>query len=146
MNENISRSLLAVEALVLLLPLSLLYGLWFSMFPRGALYAFSANPSFVIATLLSGAGLLALWRLLFTAVFQGIAALRALPRGWLVFCTLIAIWTVVALLDMAQTPLLSDSLFMATALRGYGLGIFGAPALLPWLHLVAEARWRAEAV
>lgn len=143
MNETLSRSVLALEALVLLLPLSAAYGMLFTiLFRNGTLNEFSADPSFLIATLFAGAGLLALWRLLATAVIAGIAALRAVRRGWMLFCALIAVWVAVSWLILALTPLLADIPVAFTGIRGAVLGLYGAPALLPLLHLAAELRWR----
>jgi hypothetical protein len=143
MNETLSRSVLALEGLVLLLPLSALYGALFSiLFPNGGLNEFSTDPSFLVAALFAGAGLLALWRLLATAVIAGIAALRAVHRGWMRFCALIAVWVAVTWLIVLLTPLLADSPVSFSGIRGAVLGLYGAPALLPLLHLAAELRLR----
>ncbi|MGB5300960.1 MAG: hypothetical protein WBN48_19755 [Thiogranum sp.] len=143
MNETLSRSVLALEALVLLLPLSALYGALFTiLFPNGGLNEFSTDPSLLIAALFAGAGLLALWRLLATAVISGIAALRAVHRGWMLFCALIAAWVAVAWLIVLLTPVLADVPASFSGIRGAVLGLYGAPALLPLLHLAAELRWR----
>lgn len=143
MNETLSRSVLALEALVLLLPLSALYGALFTiLFPNGGLNEFSTAPSFLIAALFAGAGLLALWRLLATAVISGIAALRAVHRGWMLFCSLIAVWVAATWLIVLLTPMLADVPASFSGIRGAVLGLYGAPALLPLLHLAAELRWR----
>lgn len=143
MNETLSRTVLALEALVLVLPLSALYGVLFTiLFPNGGLNEFSTDPSFLVATLFAGAGLLALWRLLATAVISGIAALRAVHRGWMLFCTLIGVWVAVTWLILLSTPLLADVPASFSGIRGAVLGLYGAPALLPLLHLAAELRWR----
>ena len=143
MNETLSRSVLALEALVLLLPLSALYGALFTiLFPNGGLNEFSTDPSLLIAALFAGAGLLALWRVLATAVISGIAALRAVHRGWMRFCGLIAVWVAVAWLIVLLTAVLADVPASFSGIRGAVLGLYGAPALLPLLHLAAELRWR----
>ena len=119
MNETLSRSVLALEALVLLLPLSALYGMLFTiLFANGELNEFSADPSFLIATLLAGAGLLALWRLLATAVISGIAALHAVRRGWMLFCALVAVWVAVSWLIVALTSLLGNLPLAFSEIRG----------------------------
>lgn len=139
MNETLSRSLLALEAIGLLLPLSLLYGVLFILlFFDGTFNEFSGNPAFAIATLLAGAGLIALWRLLATGVISGIAALREVHRGWMRFCALIAAWVAVAWLIMMLAQLFGDTAVSWSRFEGVVLGIYGAPALIPLLHLAAE--------
>jgi hypothetical protein len=142
MNETLSRFLLALEALTLLLPLSALYGLLFAIaFTGNAWNLSSGNLSFGIATLLAGAGLVALWRLLVTGMLFGIAALRAVPRGWTLFCTLIGGWVVTAWSLMALAALGGSPLSLSP-FAGVFLGVYGTPALVPLLHLAAELHWR----
>jgi len=143
MNETLSRSLLAVEAAGLLLPLSLLYLLLFSITFGGSISdTLTVQPGVAVATLLAGAGLLALWRLLATGVIFGIAALRKVHRGWMLFCMLVAAWVVIAWLGNLWISLLTSDSRPGADLTGATLGIFGVPALVPLLHLAAERYWR----
>lgn len=143
MNETISRFLLAIEAIGLLLPLTLLYGLLFAfVFGASTSAMLLAEPGVLSALLAAGAGLFALWRLLATAVISGIAALRDVHRAWMAFCALIALWVVVAWLTQVWIASPGQGPKLQAHLQDVLLGLYGAPALVPLLHLAAELRWR----
>ena len=80
MSERLSRGLLAAEAWLLLLPLSLAYGLYLVVaFPYGSPSQPLVRLLSMLATFVSGAGLLALWVLVATALRDGFEALRRVP-------------------------------------------------------------------
>jgi len=143
MNETISRILLAIEAVVLLLPLSLLYGLLVvALLDDGVGRLGAGDADWLIGMLLAGAGLVALWRLLGTAVYSGIAALHRVNRAWMLFCMFIGVWVLIAcLLQFGLSYLAADPLDHP-GMRGMMLGLFGLPALVPLAHLAAELGWR----
>jgi len=143
MNETISRLLLAIEAVVLLLPLSLLYGVLLAVLFDANLTRMLVNePGMLIGMLFSGGGLFALWRLLGTAIVSGVAALREVPRVWLAFCLLIAAWVAIAWLVQLWIAFMGAGYQLQSALQNLLLGLYGAPALVPLVHLAAELRWR----
>jgi hypothetical protein len=147
MNETISRILLALEAIGLLLPLSLLYGLLVvALLDDGVGRLGPGDADWLIGVLLAGAGLIALWRLIGTAVYSGIAALHSVHRAWMLFCMFIGVWVLIACLIQVGVAWLDADPLNQPGMRGLMLGLFGLPALVPLAHLAAEQGWRKRGV
>lgn len=143
MNESLSRLLLAVEAVVLLLPLTLLYGVLAMIAIGGAVNGQVPSSLPLAGTAASGAGLVAVWYALLRAVVGGIASLRALHPAWMRVAGGIAVW-VVAAWCLAGAGALSAGGSAQPLFDDFLLGLYGLPALPSFVHLSAERLWRAR--
>lgn len=142
LKESASRILLALEAVLLVLPLSLLYGVLMAYaFPDIVRSGSDFVPVMLAATLYAGAALIALWWLLIVAIARGVTALKSTHTAWLLVCSIAALWVVVAGVLLAAE---SCCMSLAPQWAGLILGIYGLPALLPYSHLLLERRLRRD--
>ena len=134
MNEKMSRVLLSLEALVLCLPLTLLYV--FRVLP--ATFHFSGGDSVdplyitVVVNLVIIAGLVSAWRLMLAFILFGQASLKRASGGWWVLSGLVASLTVLAWLFAGGA---GSSVFSSLSVFGWGI-VF----LPPYIHLLLECR------
>ena len=134
MNERMSRVLLALEALVLCLPLTLLYV--FRVLP--ATYYLSGSDSVdplyitVAVNLVIIAGLVSAWRLMTGFILFGPASLKRASGRWWALAGLVASLTVLAWLFSDSA---GSSAFSPFSALGWGI-VF----LPPYIHLLLERR------
>lgn len=142
MPEPLSRVLLAIEALVILLPTTLL-ALYGSIFFIGAGIGEGILHIHRMPLLLDFAALAALfvlWCLAFRFVRGGTRTLRASSRTQWATVGMGAVLALLGLVVVWADPFVPGS----TTLGEWGVGLlsFGSPALIPLAHLVIEARVR----
>lgn len=134
MNEKMSRVLLAIEALVLCLPLTLIYG--FRVLPAALYFSGDATvePLYltVVVHLVIIAGLLSAWRLMTGFILFGQVSLRRAAGLWWAVSGLVAC---LALLAWLIPP--GDGTSVPTSLSAFGWGVIFLP---PYLHLLLERR------
>jgi hypothetical protein len=134
MSERTSRIILGIEALVICLPLTVLFlaaGLpsafyFLSNFPDGDAYAAAVASIIILGTLFCA------WLLIFAFVLRGGVALRRLSSYW---------W-LLPFLSAAVALAVTVHLWLATAIEPSSINTFGwgIPFLVPLAHLCAE-RW-----
>jgi len=137
MKNKISRIFLAIEAVVLCLPLSYLY--IFKLIPA-ELYFLGDNPfespAITIAiSVITLAGLVAGWRLIIAFVFSGQDNLKKLSLIWWVIAG-----TVAAISAASFTNSIIVSELVPSSFNSLGWGIF---LTIPFAHLLFE-RYRAN--
>ncbi len=142
MPESLSRVLLVIEALVILLPTTLL-ALYGSVFFIGAGIGEGIGHIRRMPLLLDFAALaalFALWSLVFRFVRGGRRALRASSRTQWATVGMGAVLALLGLVVVWADPSFPGS----TSLWEWGVGLlsFGSPALIPLAHLAIEARVR----
>lgn len=139
MSERISRIVLAVEAIVICLPLTILFLVW----GLPSLAYFAARPSRpeAIGELVAGfavlAALLCGWRLVAAFVLRGRGVLRRLSVSWWVLPLLAALLGV-GITIYNLTALVIEPSWIN--LFGWGL-----PLVVPLMHLCLERRVRTSA-
>jgi hypothetical protein len=146
MPEPVSRVLVAVEALIILLPTTLLalYGMVFLLGAGVGNGVAQIDLAPLVLMVASLSGLAVGWLLTIRFIRGGNRALRASTR---------AQWSVAgigaALALLAFIVVLLDQSFPvpATLAEASGLGLlsFGAPALIPFTHIAIEAKVRGNA-
>ena len=132
MNEKMSRVLLTIEALVLCLPLTLLYA--FRVLPATIYFAGpdATEPLhiIVVVNLVIIAGLLSAWRLMLAFILFGHASLMRLSGSWWTVSGLVACLALLAWFFAASVGPSVPAVF-----SGFGWGIIFLP---PYLHLLLE--------
>lgn len=134
MTERASRIILGVEAMIIGLPLSLLFlvgGLpsafyKFSLFPDAESLAFASVCLIILATLCSA------WVLILGFAFRGSATLQRFSTYWWVLPFLVAGLSIAATLRLWISDKIEPS-----AINTFGWGL---PFLIPLMHLSLE-RW-----
>ena len=134
MNEKMSRVLLALEALVLCLPLTLLYA--FRVLPATIHFSGgdSVEPLYItlVVNLVIIAGLVAAWRLMLGFILFGQASMMRAPGIWWLVSGLVAC---LALISWLIADSAGSSVF--STFSGLGWGIIFLP---PYIHLLLERR------
>ena len=134
MDEKISRVLLTIEALILCLPLSILFII--KIIPATIYFLGDEiyEPAYITITVnvLILIGIISAWRLIFSFILRGHIALMNTPVIWWLISSVIVIFSVFAWL-YANT---AES-YGPSSLLGFGWGIFFLP---PYLHLLLERR------
>jgi hypothetical protein len=139
MSERISRILVAIEALALLAPTSL-FVLWAAIFLLGSglgdgwLHAQIAPLAFFLVSVLS---LACGWVLVVSFVARGSANLRREPL-WVWVCAIAGAVLALASAAVVSTPIVGGIDSPLARFGGFGLLAFGAPALLPFAHVLLE--------
>ena len=131
MTEFSSRVVLALEAVVIGLPLTVL----FVVFVLPSVLYFQTSQFDLVLVLSSVATLVTLccaWWLMATFIFRGQVALRATSRAWWLLPFLVAVLGLLAAMRLAFAPVIEPS--------GINTFIWGVPFILPLLHLSVE-RW-----
>ena len=139
MSERISRIILGIEALIICLPLTLLflaYGLptsyyFLAHFPDDKAYATAAVTLIILGTLCCA------WLLILSFVLRGGATLRSLSLYW---------WPL-PFLSGGFALAVTVHLWSATVIEPSEINTFGwgVPFLIPLGHLCAERWWRSSA-
>jgi hypothetical protein len=132
MPEFASRILLAVEAIIICLPLSALFLI---TWPPSVLYSVANTDGLTMAAtclVIILPTLCSAWVLILTFVFHGNSSLQCLPIYWWVLPFLSSGLAVAAIAQVS----------FATALEPSALNLFGwgVPLLIPLVHLCFE-RW-----
>lgn len=138
MIERISRIVLAVEAGLILVPLTLLamYGLFLLLLVG----AFAVDSWFlVLLPLFALAALGCGWHLVLTFVRFGRVGLAALPLGLWIAPIAIAVISLLALFAV-----LSGSHIAQNGGLAFEMFLSGSPALVPLVHLATERWMRAN--
>lgn len=139
MDEKISRVLLTIEALILCLPLSILFII--KIIPATIYFLGDEiyEPAYITmaVNLLILIGIISAWRLIFSFILWGHIALMNTPVIWWLISSVIVIFSVLAWL-YANT---AES-YGPSSLLGFGWVIFFLPL---YLHLLLERR-RAKAL
>ena len=134
MNEKISRTLLTFEALILCLPLTVLFII--KIIP--ATFYFLGDEVFdpayitVIVNVLIIIGVLSAWRLMLSFIIRGHQALMSTSIIWWLISSIIAVFSVLASLYANTAESYGPSSFLS-----FGWGMFFLP---PYLHLLLERR------
>lgn len=140
--NRLHSAILAFEALVFLLPVTVLWGFGFLVPIETSLMSSDGLLSidFLLAMALAGASLLALWWALVVDIRWGKEKLIALHSGWFVVAGLGAIWS---LLGIVVAMVLNFDQRQSLPMEYLVLGLFGAPALVPFLHVLLD-RYRGR--
>jgi magnesium-transporting ATPase (P-type) len=133
MNEKLSRILLSIEALVLCLPISVLFfiGIPATIYSLGD-ELFEPFYVTVGANIFILMGIVAAWRLMISFVIFGNKSLMNTPKVWWVISCVIAILAVLASLYTHLVESFGPSSFLS-----FGWGVFFLP---PLGHLLLERR------
>ena len=132
MKNKISRTFLAIEAVVLCLPLTYLY--IFKLIPA-ELYFLGDNPFespeiTILVSVITLAGLISGWRLIITFIFYGHDNLKELSILWWVVAGAVAVLSIASF-----TNSFVASEFNHSSFNSLGWGVF---FVIPFAHLLFE--------
>ncbi len=139
MSERTSRVVLGIEALIICLPLTLLFlaavlpsSYYFLAHSQSAKDYAMVGASFIILPTLFCA-----WLLVLSFLFRGSNALRQLSLYW---------WAL-PILSAGFAVAVTINLWFVTAIEPSAVSTFGwgVPLIIPLLHLCAERWWRSIA-
>ena len=131
----LSRALVAIEASFILLPVTF-YSVFFGAVLIGISFRDDSGRDFFLATVVALAllSLIAGWVLSIGFIFRGVSALRTLGFFWFYLAFL---GVMIALFSLIIGLLDADSTL--------GVFVFGSPAAILFLHLLAERLLRKTA-
>jgi len=137
MTDLTSRIILGVETLIIVTPLSLLFGYGLPVFfhdafhsPTADVWALSAAGIIILATLCCA------WVLIWGFLIRGIGTLRSLSFYWWVLPAISGVLSLLVPLQLLFVDTLKPSAF-----NTFGWGI---PFLIPLVHLFLERRLRPD--
>ena len=140
MTIRLRSAILVLEAAVFALPVTVLWALGVLLIVDAFQEPDAIDVLFALAMVLAGISLVALWWMIFVDVRWGRSKLFALNSAWFFVAGIGAVWS---LLAVVAVVFLKFDVRQSLPLELLCFGIYGIPAVVPYLHVMFD-RWRSN--